>query len=143
MINYSTINDAWGNKEIYKKNDDKKVETKCQTPTPEPTPTTSIDIKKDIFIEPPVVENFSSCNMMEHITNCPECLNKMKELFTPTHGETITLPGCNIKISKDALKVVFVLIIICIILLFISIINKKDLPPAYSYKYQHMPYYLP
>ncbi len=137
MINYSTINDAWGNKEIYKKNNDKKVEKKSQTP--EPT-TTSVDIKKDIFIEPPVFENFSSCNMMEHISNCPECLQKMKELFSPTHSETITLPGCNIKISKDVLQVIFVIIIICIILLILSIFTEKNIPPAYN-KYMYMPYY--
>jgi hypothetical protein len=148
MINYSSINDAWGKKDIYKNNTEKKTKPDNNSPPVQqaPEPTKELDIKKEIFIETPYFENFSSCNLMEHITNCSECKEKFKniskEMFGQTN-ETITLPGCNIKISKSALNVVFVLIIICIILLFISIIteNKTSLPPAYSNKYMYMPYY--
>jgi hypothetical protein len=162
MINYSSINDAWGKKEIYKK----KPEIKSQSEINEikvkekytPEQVTKHDIKKNIFIESLPnehyehnehngnYEHFSSCNVMEHITNCPECKNKFmkfsQEMFSQTNN-TITLPGCNIKISRDALKIIFILIIISIILLFISIINeKKAIPmpaPAFN-KYMYMPY---
>ncbi len=148
MINYSSLNDAWGKKEIYKKKPEQKSETTQESlPTKQenfeksvtnPAPTTSLDIKKDIFIETPFFETFQSCNMMEHITNCPECVNKLKEMFS--QPKTITLPGCNIKISKDVLQVIFVIIIICIILLILSIFTEKNIPPAYN-KYMYMPYY--
>ena len=146
MINYSSINDAWGKKDIYKNNTEKKTKPDNNSTPVQQEPTKELDIKKEIFIETPYFENFSSCNLMEHITNCSECKEKFKniskEMFGQTN-ETITLPGCNIKISRSALNVVFVLIIICIILLFISIINenKTSLPPAYSNKYMYMPYY--
>lgn len=162
MINYSSINDAWGKKDIYK-NNNKKInsanndsksnqplseQVKPQVPVkvqvPEQVPAKALDIKKDIFIENPFFENFSSCNFMEHIKNCSECKEKFKnfsqEMFGQTN-QTITLPGCNIKISKDTLKVVFILIIICIILLFISIITEnKTCPSPYYNKYMYMPY---
>ncbi len=147
MINYSSINDAWGKKDIYKNNKETKIKTDANSKAIQqaPVPTKELDIKKEVFIESPSFENFSSCNLMEHIKNCSECKEKFKsiskEMFGQTN-ETITLPGCNIKISKDALKLLFVLIIICIILLFISIVTEKktDIIPAYGNKYMYIPY---
>jgi hypothetical protein len=159
MINYSSINDAWGKKDIYKNNKihsvnnnsksnqplSEQVKTIVPMPAKVPEQVQALDIKKDIFIETPFFEKFSSCNFMDHIKNCSECKEKFKnfnqEMFGQTN-QTITLPGCNIKLSKDTLKVVFILIIICIILLFISIINENKMcpTPAYYNKYMYMPY---
>jgi hypothetical protein len=162
MINYSSINDAWGKKEIYKKKPEAKTEIKTEIKTqPEAKENISEqkktnDIKKNIFIESLPYENyehyehyehngnyehFSSCNVIEHITNCPDCKNKFikfsKEMFS--ENNTITLPGCNIKISRESLKIIFIIIIISIILLVISIINEKTSMPAFN-KYMYMPY---
>lgn len=151
MINYSSINDAWGKKDIYKNNKDQKIKpdnnsmSNQQVPIPVPIKESNSE-KKEIFIESPYFEKFSSCNVMEHITNCPECKEKFKNISKEMFGqtsETITLPGCNIKLSRDSLKVIFGLIIICIILLLISIITEYRTPvspPAFN-KYMYMPYY--
>ena len=97
---------------------------------------------KNNIVEHPVIEKFQSCNVIEHIINCSECRNKLKNLFTiENNNQIITLPGCNIKISKESLKILFILIIICIILLFISIITDKPVHSANKYMYLPYNYY--
>ncbi len=156
MINYSSINDAWGKKEIYKKKQElnnselnNSQNNNIQNNNTQNNNTqnnniqnnnTQDNMKNNIVLEHPTIEKFQSCNVIEHIANCNECRNKLKYLFTQ-NNEMITLPGCNIKISKDTLKILFILIIFCIILLFISIINDKQVPALNKYMYLPYNYY--
>lgn len=121
MINYSSINDAWGNKEkeIYKKNESQNIETLNNQPQ-------RCENKK--------IENFEvttqpkPCALMNHIKECSECRMKMAEMFTNTDNsntckKTINILGLKINITNDVLKVLFLIIIIAIFILLLSIIN--------------------
>ncbi len=153
MINYSSINDAWGKKEIYKKNvsieNNNSVSNTVSNTVSNKIEIPNISKKKDIFVETPAVEHFQSCSTMEHITNCPECKNKIMELFKQHNkkSKTINILGYKFKISKTTLNILFILIIICIILVVISIIQEKTNiftdqcnKNLVSNKYMHMPY---
>ncbi len=117
MINYSTINDAWGNKEIYRKNESQieplnNESQKCQ--------------KKVETFE--VTAQSKSCSFINHIKECEECRMKMSEMFTNTDNsnickKTLNILGLKINITNDVLKVLFIIIIIAIFILLLSIIN--------------------
>jgi hypothetical protein len=178
MIQYSSINDAWGN---YKKNTldnyvQNKVENKIEPQienfkpnieniiNPEP----KIDIIKNIEnIENKILnsepkldtkkevldhhilemndidkfetfEKFENCSFAEHLGNCKKCRDKLGEYFTngeETVYSEINLFGLHIKITKDVLKVIFIILLILILVLTVSTINM-------SFKNTEMKYYM-
>ncbi len=125
MIHYSSINDAWGNKETFKNN-------KPQT-----------DIKYNIDVEPSKnntennlqskqinnvsnaehIEHFA-CNTVEHLENCSSCKNKINKLMNK-NPKTIELFGYTLDLTekrvKNLLKAIFILLIILIIINLISL----------------------
>ena len=118
MINYSSINDAWGNKEIYRKNESQNIEHINNQPQ-------KCENKK---IEHFDVTQPKQCVLMNHIKECNECRMKMAEMFTNTDTsntckKTINILGLKINITNDVLKVLFLIIIIAIFILLLSIIN--------------------
>jgi hypothetical protein len=128
MIHYSSINDAWGNKETFKNNkppSDNK---------PEP------ELKHEPKFEPKVeskIEHFS-CNSIEHLNNCSSCKAKMKELFnnSTNSNKTIELFGCKINLSNNFSQCL--LKIILILLLLLLIINL-----VFLFKNNNSRYYIP
>ncbi len=121
MINYSSINDAWGNKEkeIYKNNESQNIETLNNQPQ-------RCENKQIEHFE--VTTQPKSCALMNHIKECSECRMKMAEMFTNTDNsntckKTINILGLKINITNDVLKVLFLIIIIAIFILLLSIIN--------------------
>jgi hypothetical protein len=216
MIQYSNINDAWGNKEIFKKNILNNldsigkpvaqispnnavspqdtllapVETKNAIPqvdknivvpitaqniqgapilnnidiasnTPVKNPSRPVDlpvnpVPKNI-IDVPIISNqqinknehFSSCSFAEHLKNCEHCRNTLAEHFSNTNKSHINLLGLEFDISKDILKVIFIILIVAIFIILLSLVNfpiqddlNIGLKPA-QLKYlmmNHMPY---
>ena len=209
MIQYSSINDAWGNKEMYKKNTinnidgfsnkqlinksidiPKQIETFIQPKSQEVEPVIPQQVvlpqqKVETFSQqqvllPQKVETFSqqqvllpqkvetfvpqqpilhqyqhqhqehfnnvqpitamrtSCNFAEHLRNCEHCRNSLSEYFDNDNSiSTINIFGLKIKITKDVLKIIFVIIIVLIFIIILSTINVslKD-------SRTHMKYYM-
>ncbi len=192
MIQYSNINDAWGNKEIFKKNilnnyldigkpvakispkeaesvqdvllapvnnnNIPKVEQNIVVPINAPinvplsnTPINNINNQKmeqtiinpvpiisdmPILSNKPIINNinnkehFSSCSYAEHLNNCEECRNILIEKFSSKSSACINLFGMGFNISKDALQVIFIILIIAIFIILLSLVNipmKDDL----------------
>ncbi len=124
MINYSSINDAWGYKEIYKKNTLDNIENQSN--------------KKQNIVEnntnntnPQKTEHFNEmiktdCALMEHIKSCETCKNKLAKIFENfdnSSGPEINILGLKLHITKDVLKLIFILLIILIFIILLSIIN--------------------
>ncbi len=127
MIQYSNINDVWGNKEMYKKketfvnNTNNKIEP-------------NINIENNRIYEKKILrENLDNthnndCSMIEHLDNCPTCKQRIMEMFqNKTEPEanfaTVNLYFFKINITKDVLKLIFVLLVILIFIVLLSIIN--------------------
>jgi hypothetical protein len=191
MIQYSNINDAWGNKEIFKKNilnnnsnignpvaiispkeaesvqdillapinnnNTPKVEQNIVVPITANVPLSNTPIKNEkkdknekkennnnninnpvpiiadipiISNQPIVKDNFSSCTFAEHLNNCKACRNTIIERFTSSSSAHINILGLEFDISKDVLKVIFIIIIVTIFILLLSLVNipmKDDL----------------
>jgi hypothetical protein len=193
MIQYSNINDAWGNKEIFKKNIlnnnldsigkpvaqispkndisvqdillapvetknvaqvDKDIVVPITAPnasapisnTPVNNPSRSTDnfpinpVPKNI-IDIPILSNqpinninnkehFSSCSLSEHLNNCESCRNTIAEHFKNNNKSHINILGLEFDISKDILKVIFIILIVIIFIILLSLVNipmKDDL----------------
>ena len=93
MIHYSSINDAWGNKETFKNN------TSSPSPSPSPSPSEIVYNKSPIYME------HKSCNTIEHLNKCSECKKKISELFTNTNNNTIVdLFGKKINMNDESTK---------------------------------------
>ncbi len=119
MINYSSINDAWGNKEIYRKNESQNIEHLNNQPQ-------KCANKQIEHFE--ATTKSTSCALMNHIKECSECRMRMAEMFTNTDTsntckKTINILGLKINVTNDVLKVLFLIIIIAIFILLLSIIN--------------------
>ncbi len=188
MIQYSNINDAWGNKEIFKKNilnnnsnvgnpvakispkeaesvkdillapvvnnNIPKVEQNIEVPiTANNIPLSNTQVKKEnnivnplptdipilsdipVLSNKPIINNinkehFSSCTFAEHLNNCETCRNTILEQFAPKSSAHVNLLGLEFDISKDLLKVIFIILIIAIFILLLSLVNipmKDDL----------------
>ena len=113
-------------------------------PTTQPETFTQKDsIKYDIHPQPQVMqpviqphvvnEHFAqnSCAFMEHLQNCPFCMGRMKEHFSETTTSVvpeipisiINIFGFEINITKDVLKVLFIIILIVIFILLLRMVN--------------------
>ena len=127
--------------------------TNCKTQTPNIQPTSPPEtftqketIKYDAQtiaqtiaqnIEQPIeqpIEHFTqnNCAFMEHLQNCPFCMGKMKEHFADPIStsapeekpiSTINLFGFEINITKDVLRILFVIILIVIFILLLRMVN--------------------
>ena len=152
MIHYSSIKDAWGKKDMFKNNTplSKSFEpaSNCNTQVNKPTTqsetfTQNNTIKYEVpqVVQPQVVQQIqqtlnehfaqNNCGFMEHIQNCPFCMGKMKEHFAETSTgvlpeqpiSIVNIFGFKINITKDVLKVLFIIILIVIFILLLRIIN--------------------
>ena len=164
MINYSSINDAWGNNSMYKKN----IHETIDIITP-PQIDTNIPIINNIINNLPKVnlpevnlpevnlpevnlpkvnlpeannlEHFSdtinNCNISEHLKNCEDCRNKILELFSDSNNDysEINLFNYKFSIKKDILKIIFIGLIIIIFFILLSLINI-------SFKTSQMKYFM-
>jgi hypothetical protein len=203
MIQYSSINDAWGNKETYKKYNkgetfqnttlkkesfqnnnlvdhhtnikevNEPVNKPVDKPVSQPIQVINEPINETLVqpvnqpINKVVSEPFTNnhhqqnmhhkfierfyqnenrpCNIIEHLKNCPECVEKMRELFTNNNDEDnyiyskINIFGLKINITKDVLKIVFILLIVLIFIVFLSIINVPLIGNNSSSKYYLVP----
>ncbi len=177
MIQYSNINDAWGNKEIFKKNTlniDKKMLPVSKEPKTDyiesvPAPvalTASINpVEPKILSPAPLSDNIiplsnkivnkphepfyahSPCVYTEHLKQCEKCRNNMAEYFTRNKYAHIDIFGLDLTVSRDVLKIIFVIIIVIIFLIILSFVNvpiTEELhikPTATQMKYymQQMP----
>uniref|UniRef100_A0A6C0HUR7 Uncharacterized protein n=1 Tax=viral metagenome TaxID=1070528 RepID=A0A6C0HUR7_9ZZZZ len=204
MIQYSNINDAWGNKEIFKKNilnnnsdigkpvarispkeaesiqdvllapvinnnNIPKVEQNIVVPITAPinvpftapinapfnvpfnVPLSNTPIKNEkqdnniinnninnpvpiisdvpILSNQPIINNinnkehFNSCSYAEHLNNCEACRNAIIEKFSSKSSACVNLFGMGFNISKDALQVIFIILIVAIFILLLSLVN--------------------
>jgi hypothetical protein len=126
MINYSSINDAWGHKETFKKTTNPISETNVKVEPKKEIVLTETKETKETFITP------SSCEMTEHFESCPKCLNKLKEMFSIAPVVSIDnaqyLSDNYIKIfgfviPKNIIGILFIIIIIIIFMLLLSMVN--------------------
>ena len=172
MIQYSNINDAWGNKETFKKNNLNNIENlenkknvnvenleNKKNVNVEKLETEPINLSKQnnyLFPHQPNPmnsiqnENYASntCSFSEHLKTCEHCRNSLAEYFTNDSSmSTINLFGLKINITKDVLKVIFVILIILIFVILLSTINYSFKERSANMKYymmappHHIPYY--
>jgi hypothetical protein len=129
MINYSSINDAWGNKEIYKK---KYIESSSNNIVDTPVNNIVDTIDNNILKKPvdnivnTVVnkEHFNNCNMVEHLQNCEECKKKIIDLFTNENKYSeVNIFNIKFTVKKDILKIIFIILIVSIFIILLSSIN--------------------
>ena len=85
MIQYSSLNDAWGNsnKEIYKKNDNKVTSQSTPILQNEPTDISCNLTQTNIVLNTEKLTN--SCKddhvNINHINSCKQCQDKLKQVF--------------------------------------------------------------
>lgn len=172
MIQYSSINDAWGNKEIYKKNalnnfegfnNSKPVEkfvSQKNTPVNDihiapiiekPIIVQNIAQNKEHFEPAPInpaadtatyINNYTSksCSFAEHLKNCEHCRNSLTEYFeNDSSVSTINIFGLKINITKDVLKVIFIILIVLIFIIILSTINFSLNNSRMNMKYYMVP----
>jgi hypothetical protein len=163
MIQYSSINDAWGNKETYKKNAlnnlegfnskplEKFVSEKTQQesnniapiekpsiiPNIIPNITPNNIINKEHF--EPILIN-SKCSFAEHLKICEDCRNSLTEHYENNNNAQINIFGFKINITKDVLKVIFILLIVLIFIIILSTINISLNYPKTNMKYYMVPH---
>ncbi len=125
--------------------------TNCQTSIKEqnvqPTsPPETFVVKESINLLENIKKNEhfteNNCAFMEHLQNCPFCMAKLKNTFTENFTSsiredfiettssvidkpisTINLFGLEINITKDVLKVLFIIILIIIFILLLRMVN--------------------
>jgi hypothetical protein len=183
MIQYSSINDAWGNKEMYKKNtinnidgftnklinNPKQIDTFIQPkpqevepfvnqPPKEPKVETFVnqppkEPKVETFVSQIPIQNYghfnntsitstmrTSCSFAEHLKNCEHCRNSLSEYFESDNPvSTINIFGLKINITKDVLKIIFVIIIVLIFIIILSTINISLKDTRTNMKYYMVP----
>ncbi len=135
MIQYSSINDAWGNKEMFRKKKPSLL-PKINYDTNEKKETVIVE-KITNSSTPIETKPVNECNAFEHMMNCPKCLNKIKEKFTQSNipKYEVYMFGFKIVITKEILQAIFIFLILCIFLLFLSSINQ-------SFKQTEVKYYI-
>jgi hypothetical protein len=132
MIHYSSINDAWGNKEIYKNNKENFSQNNNNPVVPINTPIQPI--KNENNVRKIENEHFSpttaptmganNCAMVDHMKNCPECKKKLSEMFTNSdNNREIKIFGFTINLTKDVLKIILIILLILITVNLLSLIN--------------------
>ncbi len=157
MIQYSSINDAWGNKkplnyvENFVAKDNKvPVQVPMQIPVPE------LHNKKDVHPEPPVIKEppkketfaneMSPCAFTEHLKTCEKCKNTIAEYFENNDNpeREINFFGLvRFHVTTEFLKGVFVVIIIVIFVLLLSMINISFKNNNNQLKYYMVPANIP
>jgi len=131
MIQYSSINDAWGhsNKEIYKKNINNNISDTenidYTTVVKEPI---KIEQKEPIKIEQNeemtnTCDKFSN-EMIIHIRSCEKCRNKFKSF--ENDNVKLNLNGIEININRNILKIIFLILIFIILLIIISLFKNNN-----------------
>ena len=157
MIHYSSINEAWGNKEIYKNNKESFTQSNTKPIVSKPIDSIPIDSKSidsiPIVSIPQVpinissqstnnvkpIEHFQNCSTIEHIENCPTCKKKLSEMFKNSdNNREIKIFGMTINLTKDVLKIILIILLILITVNLLSLINFsfQDKP---MYLYQPQP----
>jgi predicted membrane protein len=68
-------------------------------------------------------EHFNSCSYAEHLNNCEACRNAIIEKFSSKSSACVNLFGMGFNISKDALQVIFIILIVAIFILLLSLVN--------------------
>jgi hypothetical protein len=152
MIHYSSINDAWGNKEIYKNNKESFTQSFTQSNTipivpipivpinnPAQSTNNQDNVKPIEHFAPTTSTNVQYCSTIEHINNCPECKKKLSEMFKNSdNNREIKIFGMTINLTKDVLKIILIIILILITVNLFSLINVvfQDKP---MYLYQPQP----
>ena len=182
MIQYSSINDAWGNKEIYKKNmlnnidgfnnsksvekgvspkvaqetqdiQETKVTQEYQVPqnivpqnnvpqnnVPQNIVPQNIEPSNKEHFEPMPINNKNSCNIAEHLKNCEHCRNSLTEYFENDNSiSQINILGLKINITKDVLRIIFVILIVLIFIIILSTINISLNDTRMNMKYYMIP----
>jgi hypothetical protein len=169
MIQYSSINDAWGNKEIYKKNTINNIDISKQIDgfkqkvetfvNPQPVQKVETFVnpqpvqKVETFVNPqPIIPNNehfvstttlpSTCNFAEHFKTCEHCRNSLSEYFENNNTSSLSIIdifGLKINITKDVLRVIFVIIIVLIFIIILSTINVSLQDTKMHMKYYMMP----
>jgi cellulose synthase/poly-beta-1,6-N-acetylglucosamine synthase-like glycosyltransferase len=147
MIQYSSINDAWGhsNKEIYKKNinnnisDTENIDYTTVVKEPikiEQKEPIKIEQKEPIKIEqkePIKIEQneemTNTCDkfsneMIIHIRSCEKCRNKFKSF--ENDNVKLNLNGIEININRNILKIIFLILIFIILLIIISLFKNNN-----------------
>jgi hypothetical protein len=142
MIQYSSINDAWGNKEMFK-NKKPSVTPKINYDTPmkkeeiiktEPSQEAFTEQFTDVISKKD--EQKVTCDAVDHLLNCDKCLKKLKEKFSNKKNiknYEINLFNYKFIITKEILQGVFVFLILCIFLLLLSSINQSLKPTDMKY----------
>lgn len=158
MIHYSSIKDAWGKKNTFKNDAEQgkfpntyesaiHSQAMCKqqnvpTIAPEKFEQTAPGkfeqietIKYEIpqHQSPETSHEQNNCAFMEHLENCPFCMNKIREHFSETTTDdpisTINIFNLKINITKDVLKILFIIILIVILILVMRMVNvsfKKE-----------------
>ena len=168
MIQYSSINDAWVNKETYKKNtlnnfegfnskqaekfvsqqnnhiDNKPINKPINTPIDNHINNHNNIINKEHFEPSPIN---STCSFAEHLKTCEYCRNSLTEYFENDSSiSTIDIFGLKINITKDVLKIIFIILIVLIFIIILSTLNISLNNPNMNMKYYmipHIPHNLP
>ena len=81
------------------------------------------------------------------VKTCEECRNSLYEyLGNESTTSTIDLFGLKITVSKDILKIIFIILIICIFIILLSMVNvslKEETNMKYFMMPPQMPYFRP
>lgn len=145
MIQYSSINDAWGNRDINKKTLN-NIEKKFIKPS------VNYELKEEIKPNTPInhhekfINEQSNCSFTEHLKTCENCKKIIAEYFAGSENtntndniKTIKIFGFKLNITTDVLKVIFIIIIIIIFVLLLSMINISFKPNNSEMKYYMIP----
>jgi len=147
MIQYSNINDAWGNKEIFKKKVLNNYVEKPADIKPSEIPQSNKPIKHEQIITTTITnpnsnsnpitnnpinnpinngnlnEHFKACSFAEHFKQCESCRNSMIEQFNNSNKAKVNIFGMKFLISREILKIIFIILIVLIFMILLSLVN--------------------
>ncbi len=145
MIQYSSINDAWGNKKTLN-NIEKNIAK----------PSVNYQIQDEKEIITPVIEKKnhdekfvnkqSQCSFTEHLKTCENCKKIMVDYFTNNENniKKINIFGLiKFNLTTDVLKVIFIILIIIIFILLLSMMNISLKTNNIGMKYYMVPNNIP
>ncbi len=156
MIQYSSINDAWGN---INKKPINNIEKFIEKPSNQEK-TINPPIISPPIISPPVIslpninppninrEHFitdvSHCSFTEHLKTCEKCKKNMKEYFVnPDNNANIReinlFDLIKFNVTTDVLNVVFIILIILIFIVLLSMVNISFKTNNTAMKYYMVP----
>ncbi len=149
MIQYSSINDAWGNKDINKKslNNIEKFINRPPLNNNIPAQVASaiehpiiLDTKNNLNKEQ-FVSEVSQCSFTEHLKTCDNCKKIIAEYFINQNSNVreIKLWGLQLSLPTETLKVIFIILIILIFILLLSMVNISFKNNNIGMKYYMVP----